>query len=168
MATSMTNLFNFGRPLPEPFEKLPNKKVKARCLQVRFSRSHPRASVLKGGERLLRLCQRHGAGRRREYRRPAVCGGVQILHGGGYLPPGGVRRLYGEFPRQRLRPRYGAHGTVHRPPQRTGRAALFFAMNSEIARGPGVQGELPSLSGAAKGRLSGSAKGGNRRGDPLR
>ena len=28
MATSMTNLFNFGRPLPEPFEKLPNKKVK--------------------------------------------------------------------------------------------------------------------------------------------
>ena len=28
MPTSLTNLFNFGRPLPEPFDKLPSKKLK--------------------------------------------------------------------------------------------------------------------------------------------
>ena len=28
MATSLTNLFNFGRPLPPPFDKLPSKKLK--------------------------------------------------------------------------------------------------------------------------------------------
>ena len=28
MATSLTNLFNFGRPLPKPFDKLPSKKLK--------------------------------------------------------------------------------------------------------------------------------------------
>lgn len=48
MATSMTNLFNFGRPLPEPFEKLPNKKVKGAASKYGALESTLCASVLKG------------------------------------------------------------------------------------------------------------------------
>ena len=32
MATSLTNLFNFGRPLPPPFDKLGSKKLKGVAL----------------------------------------------------------------------------------------------------------------------------------------
>ena len=48
MATSMTNLFNFGRPLPEPFEKLPNKKVKGAASKYGALEATLCASVLKG------------------------------------------------------------------------------------------------------------------------
>ena len=48
MATSMTNLFNFGRPLPEPFEKLPNKKVKGTASKYGGLEATLCASVLKG------------------------------------------------------------------------------------------------------------------------
>ena len=48
MATSMTNLFNFGRPLPEPFEKLPNKKVKGAAPKYGALEATLCASVLKG------------------------------------------------------------------------------------------------------------------------
>ena len=48
MATSMTNLFNFGRPLPEPFEKLPNKKVKGAASKYGDLEATLCASVLKG------------------------------------------------------------------------------------------------------------------------
>ena len=48
MATSMTNLFNFGRPLPEPFEKLPNKKVKGAASKYGSLEATLCASVLKG------------------------------------------------------------------------------------------------------------------------
>lgn len=48
MATSMTNLFNFGRPLPEPFEKLPNKKVKGTASKYGALEATLCASVLKG------------------------------------------------------------------------------------------------------------------------
>ena len=48
MATSMTNLFNFGRPLPEPFEKLPNKKVKGAASKYGGLEATLCASVLKG------------------------------------------------------------------------------------------------------------------------
>ena len=48
MPTSMTNLFNFGRPLPEPFEKLPNKKVKGAASKYGALEATLCASVLKG------------------------------------------------------------------------------------------------------------------------
>lgn len=48
MATSMTNLFHFGRPLPEPFEKLPNKKVKGAASKYGALEATLCASVLKG------------------------------------------------------------------------------------------------------------------------
>ncbi len=48
MATSMTNLFNFGRPLPEPFEKLPNKKVKGAASKYGGLEATLCAPVLKG------------------------------------------------------------------------------------------------------------------------
>lgn len=48
MATSMTNLFNFDRPLPEPFEKLPNKKVKGAASKYGALEATLCASVLKG------------------------------------------------------------------------------------------------------------------------
>ena len=48
MATSMTNLFNFGRPLPEPFEKLSNKKVKGAASKYGDLEATLCASVLKG------------------------------------------------------------------------------------------------------------------------
>ena len=48
MTTSMTNLFNFGRPLPEPFEKLPNKKVKGAASKYGDLEATLCASVLKG------------------------------------------------------------------------------------------------------------------------
>ena len=48
MATSMTNLFNFVRPLPEPFEKLPNKKVKGTASKYGGLEATLCASVLKG------------------------------------------------------------------------------------------------------------------------
>ena len=48
MATSMTNLFNFGRPLPEPFEKLSNKKVKGAASKYGALEATLCASVLKG------------------------------------------------------------------------------------------------------------------------
>ena len=44
----MTNLFNFGRPLPEPFEKLPNKKVKGAASKYGALEATLCASVLKG------------------------------------------------------------------------------------------------------------------------
>ena len=44
----MTNLFNFGRPLPEPFEKLPNKKVKGTASKYGGLEATLCASVLKG------------------------------------------------------------------------------------------------------------------------
>ncbi len=48
MATSMTNLFNFGRPLPEPFEKLPNKKVKGTASKYGGLEATLCAPVIKG------------------------------------------------------------------------------------------------------------------------
>ena len=48
MATSMTNLFNFGRPLPEPFEKLPNKKVKGAASKYGSLEATLCAPVIKG------------------------------------------------------------------------------------------------------------------------
>ena len=48
MATSMTNLFNFGHPLPEPFEKLSNKKVKGAASKYGALEATLCASVLKG------------------------------------------------------------------------------------------------------------------------
>ena len=48
MATSVTNLFNFGRPLPEPFEKLSNKKVKGAASKYGALEATLCASVLKG------------------------------------------------------------------------------------------------------------------------
>ena len=47
MPTSLTNLFNFGRPLPKPFDKLPNKKVKGFASRYGGTEATLCASIIK-------------------------------------------------------------------------------------------------------------------------
>ena len=47
MPTSLTNLFNFGRPLPKPFDKLPSKKVKGFASRYGGTEATLCASIIK-------------------------------------------------------------------------------------------------------------------------
>ena len=61
MATSLTNLFNFGRPLPKPFDKLPSKKLKGVASKYGGVESTLCAPVIKAVHALC-ACQNGGEG----------------------------------------------------------------------------------------------------------
>ena len=61
MATSLTNLFNFGRPLPEPFDKLPSKKLKGVASKYGGVEATLCAPVIKAVHALC-VCQNGGEG----------------------------------------------------------------------------------------------------------
>lgn len=61
MATSLTNLFNFGRPLPPPFDKLPSKKLKGVASKYGGVEATLCAPVIKAVNALC-VCQNGGEG----------------------------------------------------------------------------------------------------------
>ena len=61
MATSLTNLFNFGRPLPKPFDKLPSKKLKGVASKYGGVEATLCAPVIKAVNALC-ACYNGGAG----------------------------------------------------------------------------------------------------------
>ena len=61
MATSLTNLFNFGRPLPKPFDKLPSKKLKGVASKYGGVEATLCAPVIKAVHALC-VCQNGGEG----------------------------------------------------------------------------------------------------------
>lgn len=61
MAVSLTNLFNFGRPLPKPFDKLGSKKVKGVASKYGGVESTLCAPVIKAVHALC-VCQNGGEG----------------------------------------------------------------------------------------------------------
>ena len=61
MPTSLTNLFNFGRPLPKPFDKLPSKKVKGFASRYGGTEATLCASIIKAVHALC-VCQNGGEG----------------------------------------------------------------------------------------------------------
>lgn len=61
MATSLTNLFNFGRPLPPPFDKLGSKKIKGVASQYGGTDATLCAAVIKAVHALC-ACQNGGEG----------------------------------------------------------------------------------------------------------
>ena len=61
MATSLTNLFNFGRPLPPPFDKLGSKKIKGVASQYGGTDATLCAAVIKAVHALC-VCQNGGEG----------------------------------------------------------------------------------------------------------
>lgn len=61
MPTSLTNLFNFGRPLPKPFDKLPSKKVKGFASRYGGTEATLCAPVIKAVHALC-ACQNGGEG----------------------------------------------------------------------------------------------------------
>lgn len=61
MPTSLTNLFNFGRPLPEPFDKLGSKKIKGVASQYGGTDATLCAAVIKAVHALC-VCQNGGEG----------------------------------------------------------------------------------------------------------
>ena len=61
MATSLTNLFNFGRPLPKPFDKLPSKKLKGVASKYGGVEATLCAPVIKAVHALC-ACQNGGEG----------------------------------------------------------------------------------------------------------
>lgn len=61
MPTSLTNLFNFGRPLPKPFDKLPSKKVKGFASRYGGTEATLCASIIKAVHALC-VCQNVGEG----------------------------------------------------------------------------------------------------------
>lgn len=61
MPTSLTNLFNFGRPLPKPFDKLPSKKVKGFASRYGGTEATLCAPVIKAVHALC-VCQNGGEG----------------------------------------------------------------------------------------------------------
>lgn len=61
MATSLTNLFNFGRPLPPPFDKLPSKKLKGVASKYGGVEATLCAPVVKAVHALC-ACQNGGEG----------------------------------------------------------------------------------------------------------
>ena len=61
MATSLTNLFNFGRPLPPPFDKLPSKKLKGVASKYGGVEATLCAAVIKAVHALC-VCQNGGEG----------------------------------------------------------------------------------------------------------
>ena len=61
MATSLTNLFNFGRPLPPPFDKLGSKKIHGAASQYGGTDATLCAAVIKAVN-VLCACQNGGAG----------------------------------------------------------------------------------------------------------
>lgn len=61
MPTSLTNLFNFGRPLPEPFDKLPSKKLKGVASKYGGVEATLCAPVIKALHALC-ACQNGGEG----------------------------------------------------------------------------------------------------------
>lgn len=61
MPTSLTNLFNFGRPLPKPFDKLPSKKLKGVASKYGGVEATLCAPVIKAVHALC-ACQNGGEG----------------------------------------------------------------------------------------------------------
>ena len=61
MATSLTNLFNFGRPLPPPFDKLGSKKLKGVVSKYGGVEATLCAPVIKAVH-ALSVCQNGGEG----------------------------------------------------------------------------------------------------------
>lgn len=61
MATSLTNLFNFSRPLPKPFDKLPSKKLKGVASKYGGVEATLCAPVIKAVHALC-VCQNGGEG----------------------------------------------------------------------------------------------------------
>ena len=61
MATSLTNLFNFGRPLPPPFDKLGSKKIEGAASQYGGTDATLCAVVIKALHALC-ACQNGGEG----------------------------------------------------------------------------------------------------------
>lgn len=61
MPTSLTNLFNFGRPLPKPFDKLPSKKLKGVASKYGGVEATLCAPVIKAVHALC-VCQNGGEG----------------------------------------------------------------------------------------------------------
>lgn len=61
MATSLTNLFNFGRPLPPPFDKLASKKIKGIASKYGGTEATLCAPVIKAVHALC-ACQNGGEG----------------------------------------------------------------------------------------------------------
>lgn len=61
MPTSLTNLFNFGRPLPPPFDKLGSKKIKGVASQYGGTDATLCAAVIKAVHALC-VCQNGGEG----------------------------------------------------------------------------------------------------------
>ena len=61
MATSLTNLFNFGRPLPPPFDKLGSKKLKGVASKYGGVEATLCAPVIKAVHALC-ACQNGGEG----------------------------------------------------------------------------------------------------------
>lgn len=61
MATSLTNLFNFGRPLPKPYDKLPSKKLKGVASKYGGVEATLCAPVIKAVNALC-ACYNGGAG----------------------------------------------------------------------------------------------------------
>ena len=61
MATSLTNLFNFSRPLPPPFDKLGSKKIEGAASQYGGTDATLCAAVIKAVNALC-ACQNGGAG----------------------------------------------------------------------------------------------------------
>ena len=61
MATSLTNLFNFGRPLPKPFDKLTSKKLKGVASKYGGVEATLCAPVIKAVHALC-VCQNGGEG----------------------------------------------------------------------------------------------------------
>ena len=61
MATSLTNLFNFSRPLPKPFDKLPSKKLKGVASKYGGVEATLCAPVIKAVHALC-ACQNGGEG----------------------------------------------------------------------------------------------------------
>ena len=61
MATSLTNLFNFSRPLPPPFDKLGSKKIEGVASQYGGTDATLCAAVIKAVNALC-ACYNGGAG----------------------------------------------------------------------------------------------------------
>ena len=61
MSTSLTNLFNFGRPLPPPFDKLSGKKLKGVSSKYRGTEATLCTPVIKAVHALC-TCQNGGEG----------------------------------------------------------------------------------------------------------
>lgn len=62
MATSLTNLFNFGRPLPPPFDKLGSKKIHGAASQYGGTDATLCAAVIKAVNALCGCVNGDGEG----------------------------------------------------------------------------------------------------------